>query len=206
MELLNSIPVPVLYAIPIASVVALSQWNRCRSRRQIEKASETIARIAAEDALKEYLKTNRLDVPIEKSDDYTENDFDVAKGVVKLSPDAFGSVDVGSIAYALVAGSQAAQNASDASTLTLVSKLRRLETYGFWLVFCVLSFGIMSSSAPLTTVGYALAIAVGIVSRLRKSKVRKMNESAKRFAAESPLFAPQIASELQKTIDATLDA
>ena len=201
--LFASVPVSLLYAAPISVVVVLAAIMQSRARKQVVAASKIATKVVAQKALREFLKDQGLEnVEVVQSADYSKNAYDAARDRIELSPDAIDSIDVGSIALALRAGSGAVAAKRAPEKASFVAKLRTTETLAFWVVFCAFAFGIMANSAPLNAVAWGCLVALFVLERVRANVVAKLDVGAESFARESKLFEPDLAEAIVKTMRA----
>ncbi len=199
-----TIPAGVLYAIPVAVIFTVAWLLQYFSQKIVKSASENVTSTTADAALKEFLNANGLnDVSVVPSADYTYNDYNVETGSIELSLDVIGCVDVNSVVLALRAGGRALAFHNHPERAAHLKRLQRVGTVVFWIAFCVLSIGIMSSSLAGSVAGYGVAVLVGLINLCEKSVQKKFDAQVESFVDATSLFDSQTKDAVKKTLAAT---
>ena len=193
----------IVYAAPVV-VLAFVYWALSkRAQTQVKRASKIPTEVDTTRALAEYFKTRELtDVSVVKGEDYLKNEYDATAKAVKLSPDVFGCVDLGSLAYALHVGAEAESARRAPGELPTSAKLGSIATVIFWCVFGVLGAGVMTGNLPSTLIGYVLFAVMAAVNAKKQSIMKRIDDDARHFVTTSKLFDAATAEQLAKTIDA----
>lgn len=195
--------VSLYYFLPLIPILYVAWLVQHKSSQCIMKSSKTPTKVVADDALDLFLKQKDLgSIETVKSDDYSQNEYVESQDKIFLSPDVLGSVDVCSIALALRAGAQAEAAKKQPLILKTIDKLRNAQTLLFWVVFCLLAFGIMTASLVLTIVGYVLLAIYCALSRRQKSILKSIDDSAVAFVKAQKLLAPEQTAELERVVAA----
>lgn len=199
-----TIPASILYAVPIAVVFTIVGVLHYAAQKTVNSASKKITSTAAEDALVAFMNANNMgDVRVVASADYTYNDYNLDSNSIELSPDVIGSVDVNSVALALRAGGRALAFRNEPERATRMKKLQRFGSLVFWLAFCVLSFGIMSSSLECSAAGYVVVVLVGLINLCEKNAQKKIDAQVESFVDSTNLFDAQTKVSIKKSLAAT---
>ena len=159
--------------VPFFFIVWYSQFTASKT---IAKASKISTNIISDKVLQAFLKKVKLEsIEVVKSSNYLQNEYVAEEDKIYLSPDTLGSVDAASVALALSRALAEAVRKQDYSPET-IQQMRSLESVLFWATFCLLAFGIMTASIPITVIGYIVG---GIVVAMRAKNARRLKELTK---------------------------
>lgn len=186
--------------VPFFFVVWYSQFTASKT---IAKASKISTNIISDKVLQAFLKKVKLEsIEVVKSSNYLQNEYVAEEDKIYLSPDTLGSVDAASVALALFAGAQAdAVRKQDYSPET-IQQMRSLESVLFWTTFCLLSFGIMTASIPITVIGYIVGGIVVAMRAKKRAAFKRIDETAREFLKEYS----ELTDEHKKLVSHVLDA
>ncbi len=152
------IPQTVWYALPVMLFFVVAWIMQSRIYQKIDHSSEQETKISSEQAVYSLLEENNIkSVAVEASDNYTQNDYDREYEKIRLSPETIGRKDYTSIGYAFYAVERTIMEKNHPMTVQWEQKIHIAETITFWVVFCILAFGLMSCSLPMILFGYLCA-------------------------------------------------
>ena len=189
--------------LPLIPVFVVSIVSQRAASKTVAQASKTSTGVASDKILGEFLNKVNLDsIEVVKSSDYLQNEYDEKDGKIYLSPDTLGSVDAASIALALYAGAQADAIRNQGYTSRPIKKLQRVETILFWTAFCLLAFGIMTASIPISVVGYVVGACVAGLRGKRRAIYQKIDDVASEFIDNSNALDDEHKSLVKSVLDA----
>lgn len=148
---------PALPLIPFfLAFWLLHYWN---SRTLSHSNSLETSAPAASEMVKKLLESAKItDIPVQKSSDYSQNEFDGEKMAILLSPDTFDQKDATAVGLAIRAAGRAILQRESPEKAVLLGKLKNTVLIIFWIVFTVLAFGLMGNSPAAIIAGYALFV------------------------------------------------
>ena len=157
-ELLASmIPSSLSYTLPLVPLFLFFWLMQHRSNRTLVAESEIEAKAEAKEVALKMLKLTGIeDVAVEKSDNYSQNDFDETEQKILLSPDTFDQKDLTAIGLAARAVGKAIFSRQAPDEAKLLGTIKHSLLISFWIVFTVLAFGLMANSPITILVGYGL--------------------------------------------------
>ncbi len=193
----------LLYSIPAIPIFGFAWTSQVKASKTLRVGSRKKTSVVADVELKKFLASKNLnDVEILKSDVYTQNEYVESEGKIRLSPDTLGAVDAVSVALALHAGAQAEASRRAPEYSRMIQKLRYFEILVFWIAFCVLAFGLMSSSLPLSIAGYACVVGVWLVNTRKSAIMKKIDQSAVDFIRASKDMSDEEQKDVCKALEA----
>jgi hypothetical protein len=80
--------------------------------------------------------------------------------------------------------------------------MRSLESVLFWATFCLLAFGIMTASIPITVIGYIVGGIVVAMRAKKRAAFKRIDETAREFLKEFK----ELTDEHKKLVSHVLDA
>ena len=189
--------------LPLIPVFIVSIVSQRAASKTIDRASKTSTGVSSDKILNEFLNKTKLDsVEVVKSSDYLQNEYVEKEGKIFLSPDTLGSVDAASIAIALFAGAQADAVRNQGCSSQSVEKLRNAETILFWTTFCLLAFGIMTASIPISVAGYLVGAVVAFLRAKKRATFKKTALVAREFVKGCDALDEQSKTLVERVLDA----
>lgn len=153
----SMLPVSLAYAIPLLPIFLYFWWLQSRNNRMLDKMSqvetETVACRAAQKLLSDAAIS---DIGIERSDDYSQNEYLPQERKILLGPDTFDQKDLTAIGLATRAAGRAILEKESPDLIRLLDVIKRSTLVFFWFVFTVMAFGLMGNNIPTVIAGYAL--------------------------------------------------
>ncbi|MDO5580989.1 MAG: zinc metallopeptidase [Planctomycetia bacterium] len=155
---MSTLTLTVIYSIPLILFFLIAWITQTKLYNTIDQHSEMETSVPAESVAQTVLKENAVSVRIEKSEDYTQNNYDSENGKILLSPNTIGQKDITSIGFAVHAANEAIEAKKRPSYVQRRRKLVIVETISFWVAFSILAMGLMSGSLQTVLAGYATAL------------------------------------------------
>jgi len=185
-----TIPTVLLYSIPAIPIFGLACASQMKASKNLRLGSQKKTSVVADVELKKFLKSKDLqELEILKSENYSQNEYVESEGKIRLSPDTIDAVDAVSVALALHAGAQAVASRRAPEKTRMIQKLRYVEILIFWIAFCVLSFGLMSSSLVLSVAGYVCVFGVWLVNTRKGRIMKSVDQTAVDFVRASDYYS-----------------
>lgn len=193
----------ILYFLPLLPALIYAWVKGNAAHKRILESSKSDSKIVARDLLTMFLKAKSMDdIQIAKGDNYLQNVYVESENRIDLSPDTIDSVDVASLALVLRAGAQAATVKQSPQTLQMLAKLRNIQTILFWTVFCILAFGIMTSSLVISIVGYVLLCGVLYCGHIQRKLKSDIDNIAIEFMRQTAILPQDKQAELEEVFAA----
>jgi len=193
----------LLYAIPLIPFFIVCWIFQARVQRRIDCGSGQKTGCVAEQVARRILDHAQLqEIKIEKSENFTENQYDVDKNKVMLSPDNIAETDVTSVALAVRAAVSAVFHQQVPRVIQRWNQVKIVENILFWITFTVLSFGLMSGKMPVFVTGYLIGILTLIFHGINVACAKKLNSAALESLRELRLFNSEELENLVRVLNA----
>ncbi|MBQ1454698.1 MAG: zinc metallopeptidase [Thermoguttaceae bacterium] len=171
------LPGVTICLVPLIPMAILLWYSEHRSNRTLARFVEAQTDYAAKEIVKKMLREKSVTVPIERSDDYTQNAYLPFEDKIMLSPNTYDHKDVTALGLAARAAGKAIFAKSSPEMAKVLDSMDHLTQIFFWLVFTVLSFGFMGGSALTIIVGYCLLGVMLVFFFIEKKLESRINRS-----------------------------
>ncbi|MBP5620503.1 MAG: zinc metallopeptidase [Thermoguttaceae bacterium] len=189
--------------LPLIPIFVVSVISQRKASKTIDRASKTSIGVSSDSILKAFLKEAKLDsIEIVRSSDYLQNEYVENENKIFLSPDTLGCVDAASAALALYAGAQAVAVRNQDYTTRSVKKLQSAESILFWTTFCLLAFGIMTASIPISVAGYLVGAIVAVLRAKKRATFKKNDVVALEFVRKCEALDEQSKELVERVLEA----
>lgn len=153
----NMIPMSMIYILPLIPLFIFFWILQCRVNRTLVRSSTLETQVAAKELAEKLLeKANICNVPIERGEDYTINAYLPEDRKILLSPDTFDQKDITAIGLALRAAGKTIFAQESPEMANFLDWIKRSVLIFFWIVFTVMSFGLMGNSFVTIIIGYVM--------------------------------------------------
>ncbi|MBR2586117.1 MAG: zinc metallopeptidase [Thermoguttaceae bacterium] len=166
-----------VYLIPLVPMGILLWYSEHRSNRTLARFGTVQTGYAAREMVKMMLQKKSMTVPIERSDDYSQNAYLPLEDKIMLSPNTCDQKDVTSLGLAARAAGKAIFAKTSPEMAKVLDTMDHLTQIFFWVVFTVLAFGFMGGSALTVLVGYCLLGMMLIFFFIEKKLEANINRS-----------------------------
>ena len=156
--MLDYIPLALWYSLPIIVIMILAWIFQETVYRKIDRSMGIRTKVCSEDLTQKLLNEHNVKIPVEAGDNYLRNEYNPEKKKIFFSPFTMHESDYTSICYAIRAAAQAIFEKKSPLEAQFTRSVGYLQATAFWIVFTIISFGLMSSSLSMTLIGYASAL------------------------------------------------
>lgn len=199
----NMLPVSLLYALPLIPVFIYFWWMQYRNNRVLDKMTQVETETVASEAAKKLLNDVSItDIVIEKSSDYSQNEYVSCDRKILLGPDTFDQKDLTAISLAVRAAGKAILEKESPESFRLLDILKRSTLVFFWFVFTVLAFGLMGNSMVTVVVGYLLfaLMLIAVIACVRME--RGVNRRVLELISQDEWFPADLSEKLRTPLNA----
>lgn len=202
--MLDYIPLALWYSLPVV-VIMIGAWSYQEMiYRRIDKSMGIRTGICSEDLAQKLLSEKNIKIPVETGENYLKNEYNPEKKKILFSPFTMHESDYTSICYAFRAVAQAAFEKNSPLEAQFTRSLGYLQTTAFWIVFTIISFGLMSTSKSMTLIGYASALIPYACYRFVVYSELKRNMKLLQETKYRSLFSARELKEIQKVLKAII--
>ena len=166
-----------IYLIPLVPMAMALWYFEHLSNRTLARFGEAQTDHAAKEVVKKMLQEKSVTVPIERSDDYSQNAYLPLEDKIMLSPNTYDKKDVTALGLAARAAGKAIFTKTSPEMAKVLDTMNQLTQIFFWMVFTVLAFGFMGGSALTVLVGYCLLGTMLVFFFIEKKLEANINRS-----------------------------
>lgn len=199
----NMLPVSLLYALPLIPVFIYFWWMQYHNNRVLDKMTQAETDTVAGEAAKKLLDDVGItDIIIEKSSDYSQNEYIPQERKIMLGPDTFDQKDLTAISLAVRAAGKAILEKEAPESARLLDLLKRSTLIFFWFVFTILAFGLMGNSIITVGIGYLLFVLMLIAVIVCVRMERGVNRRVLELMSQDEWFPAELPDKLRSPLNA----
>lgn len=199
----NMLPVSLLYALPLIPVFIYFWWMQYHNNRVLDKMTQAETDTVAGEAAKKLLgDVGITDIIIEKSSDYSQNEYIPQERKIMLGPDTFDQKDLTAISLAVRAAGKAILEKEAPESARLLDLLKRSTLIFFWFVFTILAFGLMGNSMITVGIGYLLFVLMLIAVIVCVRMERGVNRRVLELMSQDEWFPAELPDKLRSPLNA----
>lgn len=203
-ELLASmIPSSFSYTLPLVPLFLFFWLMQYRCQRRLLRESGVETRTEAGQVAREMLALRGLsEIAVEKSDNYSQNEYVESERKILLSPDTFDQKDLTAIGLAARAVGKAVCSRLRPNEFKRLGKIKSVLLVLFWIVFTVMAFGLMGNSLPTIWVGYGLIFVMLALVTIEFRMEFGVNREVKKLLAETGVLDEREQSAVDRVLRA----
>ena len=192
-----------IYALPLIPIVILSWLVQHANNRCILKLGEVETETPASLVAERIVQTSDLSkIAVEKGEDFTQNNFDLETNKILLSPDVYDQKDLAALGLASRAAGMAIFHTKTPDRARALKKIKSAVLIVFWVVFTVLSFGLMGKNLPTLLVGYGFLTLMILLYVIELKMKFGINRLVRERLDEMKIFSETELSAITKVIRA----